>query len=351
MNSISKRVRLTGAALAATLATSLVPAVAAADENQEPATKQFCEAYEGTFDWGLRTTFRQYILNPRIANGAINHTTGATGNDPKAKNFAFKFTPGAVTAEDADTGVIALQGDIHFTGHHGTLDTKVYNVRLAVDGKNLKVLGDYDANEVEHFAPGAQANRVTRKDQLLAEVELAKPFDFTEKGAIAFSGVPDVTVENNMLFNNAYNEDDPAEVLDPLGGSITCKQFPAPPAPPTTSAQPSTSAEPSTSAQPTTSAQPSTSVQPSTSAQPSTSVQPTTSEQSSTSQKPTTSGQTSVPTTAPTAQPQPEFRTLRDFLREFRGNPIKAILSVLSIGGFIAILTGIGGNLFSLFKR
>lgn len=106
MNSISKRVRLTGAALAATLATSLVPVVAAADENQEPATKQFCEAYEGTFDWGLRTTFRKYVLNPRIANGAINYTTGATGNDPKVDNFAFKFTPGAVNAEDGDTGVI-----------------------------------------------------------------------------------------------------------------------------------------------------------------------------------------------------------------------------------------------------
>ncbi|MDO4686256.1 MAG: hypothetical protein Q4A92_06870, partial [Corynebacterium sp.] len=58
-----------------------------------------------------------------------------------------------------------------------------------------------------------------------------------------------------------------------------------------------------------------------------------------------------VPTTAPTVE-KPNFpTTFRDFLKNFAGNPITAILGLVSIGGLIAILTGIGGNLLNLFKR
>lgn len=336
MNILSNRVRLTSAALAATMAATVVPnAVAAPAEPASPgnaASAQYCESFTGSFDWGIRESFRKYITG-KIARGKVEFTTSATGTNPADNGFAFQFAPGAVTAQDDDTGTIAFQGDVTFTGHEGLLNSHIHNVRLVIDGTKVDIVADFEAAEAKEFHAGAETIQHNVVDGVIGQVTLAKPFSFTAKEANVLTGTPVVNDTNNQLFNGVYNLGDP---LDPIGGSLTCVKFKEPKEEPG-EGQPTKPAEPSSPATTTTS---------------NPEPKPTTPSTAATS-APTTSSkpQTSVPTTAPNAEPKPEFRTFRDFLRDFQGNPIGAILSLLSIGGLIAILTGIGGSLLNMFKR
>ena len=58
----------------------------------------------------------------------------------------------------------------------------------------------------------------------------------------------------------------------------------------------------------------------------------------------------SVPSTAPTVKDKPGYPDLRSFLRDFRGNPVRALVTLLPLGGIIALFTGIGGGLLNHFK-
>ncbi|WJZ01797.1 HtaA domain-containing protein [Corynebacterium freiburgense] len=370
MKNISNSARLTSAALAATLITSFVPAVAAAQEAPGAANEpRYCKSYEGTYDWGVLARFRKYVTG-KIAQGKVTYTTGATGADASDPKFAFKFTPDAPGVIDQDSAIIPLKGEIRFTGHHDVLNMLIEDIRLDIDGKEVKIIANYTTNEVAEFDKNAPKNTVTRANAELGKYTLAAPANFTA-GALDLSGTPAVAEGAHKLFLEQYDVGTP---MDPVSGALRCTAFvePKPQAPAPKPEEPKNPKpeepknpkpeEPKTSAPttaPTADPKPPAHVVPTTA--------PTAEPKPPAHTVPTTAPTAdpkppahTVPTTAPTADPKPEhplpprqpgFKNLRELLNEFKGNPVAAILSLVSIGGLIAILTGIGPNLLNLFKR
>ncbi len=83
----------------------------------------------GNLDWGIKTSFRDYITN-RAPNGSITPSGGATTNDDGSFDYrpgSGSYTPGG--AVDATFG-----GKVFFTGHDGILKFTLANPRISYTG-------------------------------------------------------------------------------------------------------------------------------------------------------------------------------------------------------------------------
>ncbi|MDO4686390.1 MAG: HtaA domain-containing protein, partial [Corynebacterium sp.] len=215
----SNRVRLIGATVATSLVASLLPAVAVAQD--APQEKTLCEAYEGQFDWGIRESFRTYILEG-AAKGTmeLQGELGTNGvSDRTAEDFAFRFKPTGVKAVDGDTGVINLQGGLHFTGHGGVLDTTFSNFRLDIDGTAVKIVTDYTANKASSLDHNAEVTKVAETNKVMAEYTLKAPVDFMADAVDLGGSVPALTADGRVMFNEAYKV---GAKMDPVAGQLTC---------------------------------------------------------------------------------------------------------------------------------
>lgn len=91
--------------------------------------------------WGVRDSFRNYIRGG-IANGSwdLNGTTYA--------NNAFQWAKGTGSFKDGK-GSISFTGSVHFTGHHGILDTTISNPRLEINGKTAVLYATMVGNDMD----------------------------------------------------------------------------------------------------------------------------------------------------------------------------------------------------------
>ncbi|HMJ04489.1 MAG TPA: HtaA domain-containing protein, partial [Conexibacter sp.] len=89
----------------------------------------------GALDWGVKQSFRNYIVSP-IAHGSIATAGGATANPDGT--FHFPLAGGAYD-DDTGTTIVAFGGSVRFAGHDGQLDMTLSDVRveLAPDGARL----------------------------------------------------------------------------------------------------------------------------------------------------------------------------------------------------------------------
>ena len=91
--------------------------------------------------WGVRDSFRNYIRGG-IANGSwdLNGTTYS--------NNAFQWAKGTGSFKDGK-GSISFTGSVHFTGHHGILDTTISNPRLEINGKTAVLYATVVGNDMD----------------------------------------------------------------------------------------------------------------------------------------------------------------------------------------------------------
>jgi hypothetical protein len=84
----------------------------------------------GHSDWGVKASFRSYVLGP-IAHGAIQTGGGATANADGT--FRFPFASGTYDLATHSANA-AFGGSVRFTGHDGALDLTISDVRVETAG-------------------------------------------------------------------------------------------------------------------------------------------------------------------------------------------------------------------------
>lgn len=120
------------------IVTKQVPVKAA---NKAPAASADGKVASADLGWGVRDSFRNYIRGG-IANGSwdLNGTTYS--------NNAFQWVKGTGSFKDGK-GSISFIGSVHFTGHHGILDTTISNPRLEINGKTAVLYATVVGNDMD----------------------------------------------------------------------------------------------------------------------------------------------------------------------------------------------------------
>ena len=118
--------------------TKQVPVKAA---NKAPTASADGKVASADLGWGVRNSFRNYIRGG-IANGSwdLNGTTYS--------NNAFQWAKGTGSFKDGK-GSISFTGSVHFTGHHGILDTTISNPRLEINGKTAVLYATMVGNDMD----------------------------------------------------------------------------------------------------------------------------------------------------------------------------------------------------------
>ncbi|WP_237237226.1 HtaA domain-containing protein [Rothia nasimurium] len=150
-----------------------------------------------TFDWGVRSSFRNYI-GGGIAKGSweLNGVTYA--------NQAFGWSKGTGTYANGK-GSVAFEGSVRFTGHGGTLNTLMANPRLEINGSTGTLYLTVSSNDMK--------GQTTHHGEVpFANVDLA---GLTVNGSsISVSNASaTLTAEGKAAFAGFYKA---GEALDPI---------------------------------------------------------------------------------------------------------------------------------------
>ncbi|MQS09659.1 HtaA domain-containing protein [Streptomyces alkaliphilus] len=186
-------------------ATALTVPVAAADDGNGRPT--FIGLENGTLDWGIKQSFRNYLGMPFVG-GSITVGEGAERN----ADGTFRFVDGAGTYTMATHGVDAgFNGSVHFTGHHGDLDLEFSDLRFVSDRVSGSILAD------------VTANGETSQDVPIAVLDITGATRGSQNGAMVFGDIPaTLTEEGAAVF--AYNGNPfyaPGDALDPVTLTIS----------------------------------------------------------------------------------------------------------------------------------
>jgi hypothetical protein len=207
-------------ALGGALVMTAVGATSAAAQGPPPITLT-----GGHADWGLRASFRNYIING-AAHGSYAASDGATVNP----DGTFRFTLTSGTYDLATHAVTSqFDGTVHFVGHGGQLDLTISDPRIETEGDtgtlylDARSRGfgspDYDEYDDVAFADlDLSGSSVVPSGQQISISDIVATL--TEDGAAAFAGF--------------YA---PGAELDPVAMTVSYAPVTRPPAP-----QPSTTA-------------------------------------------------------------------------------------------------------------
>lgn len=128
--------------LAALVAGVLAPASA-------PAGADPVAAASGSVTWGIKSSFRSYIVSPGAA-GSITASGGAT---QAASNGVFTF-PADSGSKDGSVASADTRGAVVFRGHEGVLDVTISEIRVSIDGTAGSLVVDAVSRQ---YAPGSTA--------------------------------------------------------------------------------------------------------------------------------------------------------------------------------------------------
>ncbi|WP_426717777.1 HtaA domain-containing protein [Corynebacterium auriscanis] len=183
MTTKSTRTTLVAGAMSLALGSSLLAVpTATAQEGQNTAPTQ-CKTVVtgGTFNWGVKQSFRQYIQG-FIAKGKWSLEGNVQESDPDnrdGEDFQFKYEvdPASSTVEFDETGKVTKAdirtkpSKITFEGHHGALYTNFLNPFVQTEGGQVKGGAGYLAyyvpgKDMTHYTPEdrTEANKVTGSD-------------------------------------------------------------------------------------------------------------------------------------------------------------------------------------------
>ncbi|MFJ3595234.1 HtaA domain-containing protein [Streptomyces sp. NPDC090126] len=189
-------------ALAAAVATAVAlgatafafPALAAGSPAGGPAAAPKFEIVDGTLDWGIKESFRKYIVSP-VAQGRITVTGGARQADG---NGVFTFVDGKGSYDvGTHASHTAFQGGVRFEGHHGVLDVSLSDIKVGTGRETGTITADFTSKKMdgtvvsEDDAPiaalditGAQRGRGANGETVFTGI----PAKLTAQGSEAFAG-------------------------------------------------------------------------------------------------------------------------------------------------------------------
>ena len=149
------------AVLLASLVASLL-AVAATPAGAAPVA-----ATGGSITWGLKSSFRSYIVSPGAA-GSVVASEGAT---QAASNGVFTF-PADTGSRDGSAAAIDTRGQVRFEGHDGVLDVAISDIRVDIQGTTGSLVVDAVSRQ---YAPGATTpgTSVAYDDVVFADLDLS----------------------------------------------------------------------------------------------------------------------------------------------------------------------------------
>lgn len=182
--------------------TSVAPSPSAA-----AATAVEAKAKAGSLSWGVKSSFRSYVLGP-IANGSIAVSRGAS-----AASGGYRFGQSATTAAPPSAvGTTSYRGTVRFRGHHGTLNLAFSDPIVTVRSANTASLS---------------VSVSGRGRVVIAQLVLGRGTRSTASGSVAYRSVPaTLTAAGAKLFT--YSGESfyaPGIALDPvsfvIGGKAT----------------------------------------------------------------------------------------------------------------------------------
>jgi LPXTG-motif cell wall-anchored protein len=162
----------------------------------------------GTLDWGVKASFRNYVLHGPAA-GAIDAGPPATEN----ADGTYRFPAGSPVSFGGPDDVVAqFVGAVRFTGHHGALDLSLSEPRVEIDAGGGTLVVDASSKDMD-------TGVVTELDDIVIadlDVDVAPP---TAVGhVVTFADVPaTLTEEGAEAFGGFYVAGDP---LDPVTFAI-----------------------------------------------------------------------------------------------------------------------------------
>lgn len=211
------RLRAVGAltlAIPATVALGVIAAPAQAADGNADGTADCSVTHGkvtgGSFEWGLKNSWRNYLQGPVAAGGWNLNGVGYTGS-------AFSFTPDTSSGGlgENGSGVLPLQGSLNFYGHGGALDMTLEDLALVVNGSSAGIRVDYVTYTSDFRTSGAKGERVTGNDVIIATINLDTPAN-PDSGSISLAGKTTLTSQGAQLFPT-YSAGDP---LDPTAGNL-----------------------------------------------------------------------------------------------------------------------------------
>lgn len=150
---------------------------------------------DGTLDWGVKESFRKYLLSP-VAKGAITPGDGATQADD---NGPFTFTGGTGTYDTGSHGThTAFHGSVRFEGHEGVLDIKLSDLQVTTTTTGGGISAD--VTTVKDGKP------TTDQDVVIADLSLDGIRPGTGAGgAMVFEDIPaTLTADGAKAFQGFY---------------------------------------------------------------------------------------------------------------------------------------------------
>lgn len=162
----------------------------------------------GTLDWGVKRSFRNYVLEGP-AQGTVTAGPPATPN----ADGTFRFPAGTpVTYDGPDDVVAQFEGSVRFTGHHGALDLTLADPRVEIDGDVGVLLVDGSSRDLD-------TGVVTVLDDVAVATLDVGAIEPTALGdVVTFADVPaTLTAEGEFAFEGFYAAGDP---LDPVTFAI-----------------------------------------------------------------------------------------------------------------------------------
>ncbi|GGV15361.1 HtaA domain-containing protein [Streptomyces spectabilis] len=225
-------VRAAAVATAAALGASALTLPAFAADEPAAGSPQAPPVYsvvDGTLDWGLKESFRNYVVN-----GAAGKITTSGGAQQAPRNGVFTFG-GAKGTYDLGNHALktAFKGGVRFTSTVHRFDITIADVKVHTKGKTGAIRADVTLN-------GAKQNDI---DFATLDLDGIRP-GHGEGGAVTYKDVPaKLTAKGAEAFNGMYRK---GEVLDPA--TLTVKPgAPVPGPDPDPKPSPSTTPKPTPS--------------------------------------------------------------------------------------------------------
>ena len=158
----------------------------------------------GSFDWGVKQSFRNYIVGP-IAHGSIGVGEGASPNPDGS--FRFDLLGGNLDPVDG-SGELLADGTVSFKGHDGALEISIRNLCLEIAGSAGALYADVSsrsqADGQMHEYPAIA----------LASVSLPPSGPTGIDGGVHFDGLPtSLTSAGVAPFGDFYTA---GTALDPI---------------------------------------------------------------------------------------------------------------------------------------
>lgn len=190
------------------------------------------EVTGGHLDWGVRASFRSYILGP-IANGEIETSAAATTNADGT--FRFGTPTGTIDVEQRALDV-SFVGQVRFRGHAGIGPDGGPGLDLTISSPRLVITGDTGSLFVDAESLPLGGSEVAAFDQVLfATLDLAGVDFGVNPGTLTLADVPTtLTDQGEAAFGGFYDAGDPLDPLTlvlALDGATPADPAPADPAP------------------------------------------------------------------------------------------------------------------------